>query len=932
MPGQPAIAAIPQRDGEDSDSGLSSLADSDSEYELDDERAPTPPPPPPPPAKKRAAPRKSAEQAGARGTAGKGAAGEQASARPAQATAGAPLKEECADVPAAAAKESPKAKRTRASTTQATATSRAKSTKNVKKTIVPMFDRKRRTENMSVADIYKLVSRGRINLNAEYQRDVVWTQDKQSSLIDSIMHNIHIPPLIFSMKDGSDDMICMDGKQRITSIQRFMDGEIPLKDSRSGKRYWYCGNPKTKTSTRLQIDEDSKERFERTQIVLVYYDNISVQQEREIFGRVQNGVALTPAERMRAINTDAADVVRAAEAHIVSTLAAPAISAFMHADGERFYTLAQIAMLVLNPKADVPDTTRTERWLNTGAVGRALVFYRALNVLLVLALMEEGQGQGQGHGAPPPSAAELVMAGYLAHQWREQPLAQVVAGVRALWAEARAAHTGPKGRVRLTEAVYKKMKAFARAGPGGLGVAMRRGAERVSAAVPGEMVGLEVLVGLVGGGEVVPGAAAREHAAAPVPPEVSTGKRKEGPRPEGERAAKRVSVAEAPVPDGLIPLGRKRKNEAEEATRPGKKTRANEVGASEAPPTEARSAVASSTLKATSSCQQAGSTTAKTPGQQSASLGQQAASSTQAAAAAPAALRTQPPAQANGQAAATSLSKAVAAKNSKTSRAATAVKPRKSSGNTSMLGQAGASPASSMATNQASASVGQGTVARASSAWAEKTGSPYQAASTPLSSLPRIPKFSASAPQDNVLTPSLARMSRGSANGAGSESSSAPTAPPAHVPSAAVPPAAESSLPTPPSTTSSLPPVRVSMFPNPDISLRLPRPPLPSRAGRGGGRGGRGRLMDDLHSKFGAHAEPPPPPSGANPSLLGWHASPAVRNATSSGGGLSPLSVSSPGLGVGPSGLGSNGDRRTTDPRMRGSAASSPVVPSPVLP
>ena len=77
-------------------------------------------------------------------------------------TAPAPVKEEDEEeTPAeSASKVSPKTKRTRASTTQATASSRAKSTKNEKK-IIPMFDRKRRTENMSVADIYSAYARRR---------------------------------------------------------------------------------------------------------------------------------------------------------------------------------------------------------------------------------------------------------------------------------------------------------------------------------------------------------------------------------------------------------------------------------------------------------------------------------------------------------------------------------------------------------------------------------------------------------------------------------------------------------------------------------------------------------------------------------------------------------------------------------------------------
>ena len=192
-------------------------------------------------------------------------------------TAPAPVKEEDEEeTPAeSASKVSPKTKRTRASTTQATASSRAKSTKNEKK-IIPMFDRKRRTENMSVADIYSayarlrqrtphsdwlyaigLVTKGIINLNAEYQRgasrcglDIPRTSaymriyrgrlDRgQAELAHRLHHakhthtaahllyavlRLHFPAFSdaqpTAMENGSDIMTCMDGKQRITSIKR----------------------------------------------------------------------------------------------------------------------------------------------------------------------------------------------------------------------------------------------------------------------------------------------------------------------------------------------------------------------------------------------------------------------------------------------------------------------------------------------------------------------------------------------------------------------------------------------------------------------------------------------------------------------------------------------------------------------------------------
>ncbi|KAL1726728.1 hypothetical protein EV714DRAFT_276261 [Schizophyllum commune] len=910
MPAQPAIASI-QQNGEDSDSGLSSLTDSESEYEL--ERSPTPPPP-----KKKAAPRKSSGQVGVKGAAGRtakaGPKSVQARAAAAAAaanvastsTAPAPVKEEDEEEPPAETlpKVSPKTKRTRASTTQATASSRAKSTKNEKK-IIPMFDRKRRTENMSVADIYRLVTKGIINLNAEYQREVVWTVDKQSSLIDSIMQNIHIPPLIFSMENNSDIMTCMDGKQRITSIKRFMDGEIPLKDSRSGKRYWFCGNPKTKTSTRQQIDEDSRDRFTRTQIVLVYYDNITIEQEREIFGRVQNGVALTPAERMRAINSPPAGVVRAAEAHIRDVLNHPPIIAFMQADGERFYTIAQLAMLVCNAKADAPDTTRTERWLNGTSVARVPHFWRAFNMLLIIAMEETGDTEGWTSASDwtPPSGAEIVMAGYLAYHWREREVAHVIAGVRALWAQVREAHAGPKGKVKLTEAVYKKMKDFAKASPrstasgwtwGGLGQnAGPRASEKVTAAVPELAMGLEELrafvAGLGGAAQVTTAAVASAPAPAPIPQAIS--KRKEAPTTEGERSTKRAPVAD-PLPTVLNPLGRKRKNEEDESARPAKK-RAGEAGAGSV---AASISSSSTTLKATASCQQAVQSAGQAGAGSSGSSTKRAAPSTQQTS--PKKVSTFAP-----------LSKTVAAKNGK-SKAATTIKPRKSSANTPVVGQ-GTGQANAMSTNQASSTSIGASGSTTSSAQGNAASSPYDNTPIPMASLPHFQRFSASAPIDNVLSPSLARMARKSSmdsTASASAPASAPSTSASHSSSSTRP--AESSLPTPPSTTSSLPPASASLPPKPDLSGQLPRPPaLPQRSGRGG----RGRLMENLQTQFGA-----PSPTGTNPSLLGWGA-PA-------GGARSPLNASSPVLGPGSSAW---GDRRTTDPRIRGSASNSPIIPPP---
>ncbi|KIO02479.1 hypothetical protein M404DRAFT_9735 [Pisolithus tinctorius Marx 270] len=81
-----------------------------------------------------------------------------------------------------------------------------------------------RATTYSTQAVYDQIHAGDIDLSPEYQRDVVWPDTKQIGLIDSILRNFYIPPVIFvthQYEDGSETKTCIDGKQRLTSIQRY---------------------------------------------------------------------------------------------------------------------------------------------------------------------------------------------------------------------------------------------------------------------------------------------------------------------------------------------------------------------------------------------------------------------------------------------------------------------------------------------------------------------------------------------------------------------------------------------------------------------------------------------------------------------------------------------------------------------------------------
>jgi hypothetical protein len=55
--------------------------------------------------------------------------------------------------------------------------------------------------------------------------------EEQMLIIDSLFHNFYIPPIVFAVvkdEDGHEMRVCVDGKQRLTSIVRFLIGAVRL--------------------------------------------------------------------------------------------------------------------------------------------------------------------------------------------------------------------------------------------------------------------------------------------------------------------------------------------------------------------------------------------------------------------------------------------------------------------------------------------------------------------------------------------------------------------------------------------------------------------------------------------------------------------------------------------------------------------------------
>jgi len=149
-----------------------------------------------------------------------------------------------------------------------------------------------------------------MNINPDYQREVVWNNKRQMDLIDSFFNNYYVPPLIFKVlsgvKEGTNERrkwrTCIDGKQRLTTIKRFFDGEIPYVDKQKNK--WYYTDDyvsKVRKNCRL-LTEEARMFIENVMVVNVEFESITEEQEEDMFQRVQLGMPLTPAEKLAALN------------------------------------------------------------------------------------------------------------------------------------------------------------------------------------------------------------------------------------------------------------------------------------------------------------------------------------------------------------------------------------------------------------------------------------------------------------------------------------------------------------------------------------------------------------------------------------------------------------------------------------------------------
>lgn len=141
-----------------------------------------------------------------------------------------------------------------------------------------------RNESRTVHDVLRRVEKGNFVMDPDFQRDFIWSDTKQSKLIESVLMRIPLP-VFYLAEDNDGRMIVVDGLQRLSTFQRFVNDKLKLKlpdqSELDGKIF-------TDLSPKLQ------NRIEDCNLILYIIDAKVPERARlDIFERVNSGVPLT---------------------------------------------------------------------------------------------------------------------------------------------------------------------------------------------------------------------------------------------------------------------------------------------------------------------------------------------------------------------------------------------------------------------------------------------------------------------------------------------------------------------------------------------------------------------------------------------------------------------------------------------------------------
>lgn len=166
-----------------------------------------------------------------------------------------------------------------------------------------MSDYRAFKDSWSVNSFKKRFEKGEINFDNPIQRGIVWNKVMSSLYIHSLLYDVLVyqKPFLVSKKENGVDIL--DGKQRGTSLIKFINNEFALTGLQKEPSIILRGEPYNINGKYFkQLDEDLQMKILDFQIDMAILENAPVEIEALFFDRSNGGKAMAKIDLARSKN------------------------------------------------------------------------------------------------------------------------------------------------------------------------------------------------------------------------------------------------------------------------------------------------------------------------------------------------------------------------------------------------------------------------------------------------------------------------------------------------------------------------------------------------------------------------------------------------------------------------------------------------------
>lgn len=162
----------------------------------------------------------------------------------------------------------------------------------------------------SAKQISGMVKNGKINFEHIVQRSYVWERSRKSALIESMILGYPIPPIFAKRIDdgtgkrGGNIYYIMDGKQRLSTVKEYLNDEFELNELPAIKYIDSISGEEVETDISelkfSELPENLQDILKDVMFSIIYFDNLTKEEERELFKRLNAGKPLSTKSKVLA--------------------------------------------------------------------------------------------------------------------------------------------------------------------------------------------------------------------------------------------------------------------------------------------------------------------------------------------------------------------------------------------------------------------------------------------------------------------------------------------------------------------------------------------------------------------------------------------------------------------------------------------------------